>query len=105
MTAWHAELAWLGPERGVAERVLVEVEGERIAAVTEGVDPPAGAARLAGITLPGLANGHSHAFHRALRGRTHRGQGDFWSWRELMYQVAAVLDPDRYLDLATATYA
>ena len=105
MTAWHAELAWLGPERGVAERVLVEVEGERIAAVTEGVDPPAGAARLAGITLPGLANGHSHAFHRALRGRTHRGKGDFWSWRELMYQVAAVLDPDRYLDLATATYA
>ena len=105
MRAWHAELAWLGPEQGVAERVLVEVEGERIAAVTEGVDPPAGAARLAGITLPGLANGHSHAFHRALRGRTHRGKGDFWSWRELMYQVAAVLDPDRYLDLATATYA
>jgi formiminoglutamate deiminase len=105
LSAWHAELAWLGPERGVVERVLVEVEGERIAAVTEGVDPPAGATRLAGITVPGLANGHSHAFHRALRGRTHRGRGDFWSWRELMYQVAGVLDPDRYLDLATATYA
>jgi formiminoglutamate deiminase len=103
--AWHAELAWLGPEQGVAERVLVEVEGERIAAVTEGADPPAGATRLAGITVPGLANGHSHAFHRALRGRTHRGKGDFWSWRDLMYQVAAVLDPDRYLALATATYA
>jgi formiminoglutamate deiminase len=105
LSAWHAELAWLGPERGMVERVLVEVEGERIAAVTEGVDPPAGATRLAGITVPGLANGHSHAFHRALRGRTHRGWGDFWSWRELMYQVAGVLDPDRYLDLATATYA
>jgi formiminoglutamate deiminase len=103
--AWHAELAWLGPERGVVERVLVEVEGDRIAAVTPGVDPPAGATRLAGVTIPGLANGHSHAFHRALRGRTHRGGGDFWSWRELMYQVAAVLDPDRYLELATATYA
>jgi formiminoglutamate deiminase len=103
--SWFAELAWLGPERGVAERVLVEVEGERIAAVTEGADPPAGATRLGGITIPGLANGHSHAFHRALRGRTHRGGGDFWSWRELMYQVAGVLDPDRYLELATATYA
>jgi formiminoglutamate deiminase len=103
--AWHAELAWLGPERGVAERVLVGVEGERIVAVTEGADPPAGATRLAGITVPGLANGHSHAFHRALRGRTHRGKGDFWSWRDLMYQVAAVLDPDSYLELATATYA
>jgi formiminoglutamate deiminase len=103
--AWHAELAWLGPERGVAERVLVEVEGDRIAAVTEGVDPPAGSTRLAGITLPGLANGHSHAFHRALRGRTHRAGGDFWSWREQMYRLAAALDPDRYLALATAVYA
>ena len=105
MSAWHAELAWLGPERGVVERVLVEVEGERIAAVTEGVDPPAGATRLAGITIPGLANGHSHAFHRTLRGRTHRGEGDFWSWRELMYRVAAMLDPDGYLELARAVYA
>jgi formiminoglutamate deiminase len=105
MGAWHAEWAWLGPERGVAERVLVEVEGDRIAAVTEGADPPAGATRLAGVTIPGLANGHSHAFHRALRGRTHRVGGDFWSWRELMYQVAGALDPDGYLELATAAYA
>jgi len=105
LSAWHGEWAWLGPERGVAERVLVEVEGDRIAAVTEGADPPAGATRLAGVTIPGLANGHSHAFHRALRGRTHRVGGDFWSWRELMYQVAGALDPDGYLELATAAYA
>ena len=105
MSAWHAELAWLGPGRGMAERVLIEVDAERITAVTEGVDPPAGATRLPGVTIPGLANGHSHAFHRALRGRTHRGGGDFWSWRELMYRVAGALDPDRYLELATATYA
>ena len=105
MSAWHCELAWLGPGRGMAERVLVEVEGERIAAVTEGTDPPAGATRLAGVTVPGLANGHSHAFHRALRGGTQRAGGDFWSWRELMYQVAGVLDPDSYLELATAAYA
>jgi formiminoglutamate deiminase len=52
-----------------------------------------------------MANGHSHAFHRALRGRTHRGRGDFWSWRELMYRVAGALDPDPYLELATAAYA
>jgi formiminoglutamate deiminase len=105
VSAWQAELAWLGPGRGVAERVLIEVDGERITAVTERADPPAGVTRLAGVTIPGLANGHSHAFHRALRGRTHRGGGDFWTWRELMYQVAGALDPDRYLELATATYA
>jgi hypothetical protein len=48
VSAWHAEWAWLGPERGMAGRVLVEVEGERIATVTEGVDPPAGRPGSAG---------------------------------------------------------
>jgi formiminoglutamate deiminase len=103
--AWHAELAWLGPGRGVAARVLVEAEGDRVVAVTEGADPPATAVRLPGLTIPGLANAHSHAFHRALRGRTHRGRGDFWAWREAMYELAARLDPDRYLALARAAYA
>ena len=103
--AWHAELAWLGPGRGVARRVLVEADGDRIAAVTADADPPATAVRLPGLTVPGLANGHSHAFHRALRGRTHRGGGDFWAWRERMYELAARLDPDSYLALASATYA
>ncbi len=60
--------------------------------------------RLPGLTLPGLANCHSHAFHRALRGRTQRGAGTFWTWREQMYAVAGRLDPDTYLALATATY-
>ncbi|MDX6357996.1 MAG: hypothetical protein QOH37_1050, partial [Nocardioidaceae bacterium] len=61
--------------------------------------------RLAGLTIPGLANCHSHAFHRALRGRTQRGTGTFWTWREQMYDVAGRLDPDTYLELATATFA
>ena len=36
-------------------------------------DAPAGPATpgCAGVVLPGLANAHCHAFHRALRGRTH----------------------------------
>ncbi len=55
--------------------------------------------------LPGFANAHSHAFHRALRGRTHDDGGTFWTWREAMYAVAARLDPDSYLALARATYA
>ena len=36
---------------------------------------PPDATRLHGLTLPGLANAHSHAFQRALRGRTQRGGG------------------------------
>jgi formiminoglutamate deiminase len=98
------ELAWLGGE-GAAEGVSVEVDGERIAAVETGVAPPQDATRLDGITIPGLANAHSHAFQRALRGRTHSGKGDFWTWREAMYGLASRIDPDLYLALARATFA
>jgi formiminoglutamate deiminase len=105
VTSYWCELAWLGGERADAG-VLIEVEGERIAAVRPGDDgPPPGAERLDGLTIPGLANAHSHAFQRALRGRTHAGQGSFWTWRERMYEAASALDPDRYLALARATFA
>ena len=55
-------------------------------------------------TAPAFANCHSHVFHRALRGRI-TGADSFWSWREQMYAIAAVLDPDLLFDLARATYA
>ena len=38
------------------------------------------------LRLPGFVNAHSHAFQRALRGRTEGG--DFWSWREAMLALA-----------------
>ena len=104
---WHAELAWL-PRQGVRSGVLIEAADRHFTAVTPGVRPadrPPGTVYLAGLTLPGLANAHSHAFHRALRGAVQAGQGTFWTWRERMYQVAGALDPDSYLALARATYA
>jgi formiminoglutamate deiminase len=108
--AWHAELAWL-PGVGVLPDVLIEASGDRFTTITPGGRPvPASATRLAGLTLPSLANAHSHAFHRALRGVGPRGltpgaRGSFWTWREQMYRVAARLDPDSYLALARAVYA
>ena len=81
----------------------IELDGERIATVTPGA-PPGDAERLAGLTLPGLANAHSHAFQRALRGHVQRA-GSFWTWREQMLALAETLDPDAYLRLARATYA
>jgi formiminoglutamate deiminase len=102
MTSWFAAHALL-PD-GPARDVRFDVAGGRFTAVTPGA-APAGARRLPGIVLPGLANCHSHAFHRALRGRTHGGGGTFWTWREQMYALAARLDPDRYLALARAVYA
>jgi formiminoglutamate deiminase len=103
VTAYWCELAWLGGER--AERgVAVEVEGDRIAAVKPGVaSPPEGAERLGGLTLPGLANAHSHAFQRALRGRA-QGRGSFWTWRERMYELSERLAPDSVHALARAVY-
>jgi formiminoglutamate deiminase len=105
VTTYWCELAWLGGPTAEAG-VVVAVEDGRIAAVTSGTpDPPPGARRLEGLTLPGLANAHSHAFQRALRGRTQAGSGSFWTWREQMYRVAGELDPESYVALARATYA
>jgi formiminoglutamate deiminase len=101
---FHAELAWLGGERAEPD-VLIEVVDGRIAAVTPGAPPAPGARRLDGLTLPGLVNTHSHVFHRAIRGHSQSGVGDFWAWRDLMYDVAGRLDPDRLYALARATYA
>jgi len=101
VTRYWCEYAWL--DSGPAADVRVDVDGTRIGAVEVGV-PPADCTRLPGVTLPGLANAHSHAFHRALRGRAEGGRGTFWTWRERMYAVAAALDPDSYFRLARAVY-
>jgi formiminoglutamate deiminase len=120
-SAYLLERAWV--DGAVVDDVLVEIEDGRFTRVEvlgvpprfSGVATPDGrrtpwlprdpdATRLSGLTLPGLANCHSHAFHRALRGRTQRERGTFWTWREQMYAVAQRLDPDAYLALARATY-
>jgi formiminoglutamate deiminase len=117
--AYLLERAWV--DGAVHDDVLVEIEDGRFTSVTlrgrslpfEGVAtgtnvPDTRSAgypdRIPGLTLPGLANCHSHAFHRALRGRTQRERGTFWTWRDQMYAVAATLDPDSYFALARATY-
>ena len=81
---------------GVADGRFRHIEAE---------SPPGGAIRLPGLTLPGLANAHSHAFQRAIRASVQQGRGDFWSWRDLMYQTADRLDPDQMLRLGRATFA
>ncbi|WP_374231040.1 formimidoylglutamate deiminase [Streptomyces sp. UNOC14_S4] len=118
-TYW-AEHALL--DTGVASGVVVETGADgRIAAVRRDVDaPPTGSVTLRGLTLPGFANAHSHAFHRALRGVVQAGHatggrpagagaehapGNFWTWREVMYGVAEKLTPESYFELARATYA
>ena len=90
-----ADLAWL-PGQGVRRDVLIEAHGDRFTAVTPQAPPgghpaapqtattpqtssassiPPDAKHLRGLTLPGFANAHSHAFHRALRGITQADRG------------------------------
>ncbi|MFD5398967.1 formimidoylglutamate deiminase [Streptomyces sp. NPDC127097] len=103
-TTYWLEHAWLGTH--VEPGVAVDTADGRITAVRTGADtPPPGATALRGLTLPGLANAHSHAFHRALRGAVQVGTGTFWTWRETMYSVADRLTPDTYFTLARAAYA
>jgi formiminoglutamate deiminase len=118
-TAYLLERAWV--DGAVADDVLVTIEDGRFTSVTPAVRNsrfpdeasygkrefhrvPGETHRLPGLTLPGLANCHSHAFHRALRGRTQGERGTFWTWREQMFAVAGRLDPDAYFALARATY-
>ena len=104
MTAtFHTAYAHL--PTGLAREVRLTVDEGRFTSVETGVDPQPGDVSLPGVALPGLADAHSHAFHRALRGRTHDEGGTFWTWRERMYAVAARLEPDTYLALARAAYA
>ena len=96
--------AWL--DTNVEPGDALDVHDGSITAVRTGVDtPPPGAEILRGLTLPGLANAHSHAFHRALRGTVQVGSGTFWTWREIMYSFADRLTPETYLALARAVYA
>ncbi|QIM22626.1 formimidoylglutamate deiminase [Phycicoccus sp. HDW14] len=83
---------------------VVTDRGRIVEVIAESAIEP-GDVVLHGLVLPGLANAHSHAFHRALRGRTHGEEGNFWTWRDGMYALADHLDPDSYRRLATAVFA
>jgi formiminoglutamate deiminase len=101
---WWCEHAWLGGD-SVADAVLFTVIDGRITAIDTDTTAQPGSHRLRGLVIPGLANAHSHAFHRALRARTQRDSGSFWTWRDLMYRAAGRLNPDRYRRLTRAVYA
>jgi formiminoglutamate deiminase len=103
MTAFWCESAWL--TGGLAHRVRLVTQDGLLKDVLVDADPLPDDIRLAGVTLPGMANAHSHAFHRALRGRVNGGGGNFWSWREQMYAAAEQLNPDTYFALARAVFA
>jgi formiminoglutamate deiminase len=104
-TRYWCETAWV--DGAVAHGVLLTADdtGTLTAVETDIDTAPSDAEAVPGFTLPGGVNAHSHAFHRMLRGRTHGDGGTFWTWREVMYSVAAKLDPEKYETVARAVFA
>ena len=65
--------------------------------------------RLRGFGVPGLSNLHSHAFQRALAGRTEfvtaaRAEDNLWTWRKEMYRLVDRLTPGTYEAIAALVY-
>lgn len=103
----------MGPEAAVIEHGALDVEAGHIVAVhISSAALPEGAqvVDLGEVVLaPGLVNAHSHAFQRALRGRTEwlhpaRSSEDFWSWREAMYAHALTYDADAFEEVTRQTF-
>lgn len=94
---------WLSPG-------YIEV-GEDGVILSLSATPPQGSAveKLKGFGVPGLSNLHSHAFQRALAGRTEfvtaaRAEDNLWTWRQEMYRLVDRLTPEAYEAIAALVY-
>ena len=105
MTSVFAKKALL--PTGWADDVRLSIDAGRIDAIARGATA-AGTDVSTDCLIPGLANAHSHAFQRALAGRTEQrspaGRDNFWTWRERMYELAAAMRPDRLQAIARQAY-
>lgn len=95
---------------GWARNVAVTVDTDGVIAKVEADAAGEPAARTAGPLVPGMPNLHSHAFQRALAGRTGRATADasvadsFWTWRTAMYAFLDRVDPDAFEAIAAQGY-
>jgi formimidoylglutamate deiminase len=95
---------------GWARDVVLTIEaGGTIASVESGAAAN-GAVRVSGPLVPGMPNLHSHAFQRALAGRTGRrslqpsGADSFWTWRQAMYAFLDRVDADAFEAIAAQAF-
>jgi formimidoylglutamate deiminase len=92
---------------GWADHVRLCMDAGRIGSISVAARPAANDV-IAGIVIPGLCNAHSHAFQRALAGRTEQrspaGKDNFWTWRERMYALAGAIDAPLLAAIARQAY-
>jgi formimidoylglutamate deiminase len=115
MLTFAADAALL-PE-GWARNVVFTIGDDGMVAAIELDADIGGLQRAAGPVLPAMPNLHSHAFQRALAGRTGRSSpahdDSFWTWRQAMYAFLDHVDADAleaiaaqaYVEMAKAGYA
>jgi formimidoylglutamate deiminase len=106
MTILHLEQALV--DCSIASDVAVQIKAGNIVSVTPDTPAPAGSLRVAGLTLPGMPNLHSHAFQRGMAGLSEtRGASEdsFWTWREVMYRFVDRLTPEDVAAIAAQAYA
>jgi len=87
--------------------VAIDVAADGTIERVDAGSSPDGAERFAGPVVPGMPNLHSHAFQRAIAGRTGyvSAEGDsFWTWRQAMYSFLDRVDADAIEAIATETY-
>ncbi len=92
---------------GWAREVAIDVDAMGMIAGVEANVEAAGM-RLNGAVVPAMPNLHSHAFQRALAGRTGQvapGHDDsFWTWRQAMYAFLDRVDGDAIEAIAAQAY-
>jgi formimidoylglutamate deiminase len=102
---------------GWAADVAIDVDDAGMIVAVDTDADGAGSETFSGPVVPAMPNVHSHAFQRALAGRTGRASANhddsFWSWRQAMYAFLDRLDADAieaiaaqaYVEMAKAGYA
>ncbi len=105
MTTIFAQKALL--PAGWAENLRLSIAAGRISSIEQGVTASDDDIRT-DCLIPGLCNSHSHAFQRALAGRTEQrspdGKDNFWTWRERMYELAGAMSAERLAVIARQAY-
>ena len=111
-----AAVAALLPD-GWARNVVFDIGDDGVLAKIECDVEAQGLEQVAGPVIPAMPNLHSHAFQRALAGRTGRNSpthdDSFWTWRQSMYTFLGRVDADAfeavtaqaYVEMAKSGYA
>jgi formimidoylglutamate deiminase len=97
---------WVLLPAGWGRDVRVMLDGGRIEAVEAGV-PAVDTDERHTVGLPGLGNGHSHGFQRAMAGLTEwkeAAAASFWTWRDTMYRFLDGFGPDEVEAVTAQAY-